>query len=626
MGKVKEVINAVKKAMNVNTVDVFDMSTKEERESRVTRDYYYAKSKRAGQVTKWQRLDEYYNNQHYTKLQVEDLIAKNNWNFTPPVLPDPFIQVESQIDSAIPQAEFRGRDSDIDSKKAKERQAVVDFIVYNNKVKQLNTENERNLNKLGNAFWKVAFDGTIKGFGYQGDIVIGNPALGNMFNDPSAYDIDDCEYIIYSYPQHRRKAKRIYGEIIDSCGANNLLKETEIFDREDNNITVLDDMVQVVEYWYRDDEGDIACSIQVDFTEVKFIPKYWVNTRNSGNQIYPFVKYCKIPVDQSFWDKGEIETIIDLVDAADRELISALLTDMMQPADVIVYEPNALADGEIIETGANAMIKMKDNKINAIRRLGDLGTNINALNMINFLHKKIEETTGNSVSSNGIEPTKVTTASGIAQLNERADARKNIKKADRLSGFERLYELIDWTALEFYNQDRVIMIRGKEDAQDGIFNDSTTFNSENHKEIDKYKALAITEKGVEQGKTEEDIKKAVEQNAYYYPKIDVEVIAGDGVNKSKAFTLQAISDLIKTPITPVNKEIVKTMIDLLDLPQKKELKEAIDLAIQQAQPPTPGGTQQLTPEEMAMLQKANPEQRIQICKELGIDPNSLGGM
>jgi len=117
MGKIKKIVNAAKKIMNIG--NSFDMSTKESRETIATRDYYYAKTKRAGQVTKWQRLDSYYNNEHYTKTQVEDLIAKNNWNFTPPVLPDPFIQVESQIDSVIPQVEFRGRDSDIDSKKAK---------------------------------------------------------------------------------------------------------------------------------------------------------------------------------------------------------------------------------------------------------------------------------------------------------------------------------------------------------------------------------------------------------------------------------------------------------------------------------------------------------------------------
>ena len=517
--------------------------------------------------------------------RLQDLVAANGWNFSPPVLPDPFIQVESQIDNVIPQAEFRGRDNDKDSSKAKERQAVVDFICYNNKLKQLNTENERNLNKLGDAFWKVAFDGGIKGFGYVGDITIGNPSPAHIFPDPSAYDVDDCEYIIYAYRQHRRKARRIYGDIIDECGGSGYTSDTEVFDRDSNTNSLMDDTVQVIEYWYRDDEGDIACSIQVDFTEVRFIPKYWINTRNSGNQRFPFVKYSKIPVDQSFWGKGEIETIVDLVDAADREFIAALLTDMMQPADTIVYEENAIAGGQEISTGPNAMIKVKDNKINSVRRLGGLGSNNNALNMIEFIHKKIEETTGNSATNNGLEPTKVTTASGIAMMNERADSRKGIKKADRTSGFERLYELIDWTALEFYNTDRVVMIRGQADSEDGSFNDSVVFNSENFKVIDAAKADELMAKGVKQDKTDEEIKQIIEQNAYYYPPVDVEITVGEGINKSRAFTLQAITELVKTPITPLNKDMVKAQIDLLDLPNKQELKESIDAAIEQAQKP-----------------------------------------
>lgn len=581
MGKVKDTVKAVtkavKKAVNAPADNIYSMATQEDREHRCSEDFYASKNNKAGTVTKWKRLDEYYNNEHYTKKQIEELIAANNWNFVPPVLPDPFIQVESQIDATLPQAEFRGRDDDKDSAKAKERQAVMEYICYNNKIKQMIPENERNLNKLGNAFWKVAFDGTIKGFGYVGDIVIGNPAPAYIFPDHSAYDIDDCEFIIYSYRQHRRKARRIYGAIIDECGSNGFIKDTEIFDRSENNLTMLDDTVQIIEYWYKDDEGDIACSIQVDFKEVKYIPKYWINTRNSGNQRYPFIKYCKIPVDQSFWDKGEIETIIDLVDAADREFMSALLIDMMQPADIIVYEPNALAEGETISTGPNAMIKMKDNRIEGIRRLGNLGTNFNALQMIEFIHKKIEETTGNSLTNNGLEPTKVTTASGIAMMNERADMRKNIKKADRLTGFEKLYELIDWTALEFYNTDRVIMIRGQQETQDdGTFNDSTVFNSDNHKVADKAKAKALATKGVEQGKTDEEIQKILDENVYYFPTVDIEIAVGEGVSKSKSFTLQALSELIKYPITSQNVSLIKSQVDLLDLPNKKEIKDGLE--------------------------------------------------
>jgi hypothetical protein len=153
----------------------WDMSTKEARERQVVRDFEIAKIHKSVITEKFRTLDDYYNNKHYTREQILKVAEQKGWNFIPPVLPDPFIQVESQIDPDVPVPEFKGRDDDIDSLKAKQREEVVNYICYNNKIDDMNTTNERRLNKLGDAFWKVSFDGSIQGIGFVGDIVIGNP-------------------------------------------------------------------------------------------------------------------------------------------------------------------------------------------------------------------------------------------------------------------------------------------------------------------------------------------------------------------------------------------------------------------------------------------------------------------
>ena len=602
--KAKSVVSKLTKKSG--SYEVYDMSTKESRQMQVKRDFEHAKTEKEPVTQKFIELNRYYNNNHYTKDQMLEINAKYGWDFIPPVLPDPFIQVESQIDDTIPAFQFKGRDDDLDSARAKIREAVVNFIMYNNKVEELNLDNERCLNELGTALWKVSFDGSITGPGFVGDIVIGNPDPANIFPDPAAYSVDECEYICYAFRMHRRKARRTFGKVVDELIADGMHSDTEIYDSA-KKTTIDDNTVQVVEYWYRDDDGDIACSICINDVEVKHIKKYWQNTRHSGNKMFPFIKYGKIPVRKSFWDKGEIEPIIDLVDAANRELFTALLNDMFMANDITLVEEGALAEGQEMQNIPGAVIHTKANRSAGVKRLGGVSQNANIFNMIKFIHEKIQETTGNYVSQMGKEPTRVTTASGIAQLNERADARKTVKSAGRLEGFAQLAELIDWTALEFYNTDRIILIRGEKEGEPDT---TITFNSERIRVLDD----AMT--------TEAD------EPQYYYPKVDVEITAGAGIKKSKSFTLAATSELAGMNITPMNAPIVKSIIDLLDLPNKDEIMQAIDMATQPPQP-TPGTAEggegeqfkaafaKLSPEEQQAFASADEQTQLAIMEQMG---------
>lgn len=599
MGFVQNVRKAVKsmgKAVSGN-VAVWDMGDKDARQRQVKRDFEYAKTEKTPYTAKMVEMDNYYNNRPYTHNQALELKEKLGIKSNVPVLTDPFIQCESQIDDVVPAFEFRGRDDDLDNRRAKIREQVVDFILYNNNIGELNLDNERSLNALGNAFWKVAFDGSIRGPNFVGDIVIGNPDPANIFPDPNAYDIDDCEFIIYAYRCHRRKARRMFGKAIDDIMSDNEHGDTEIYENG-NQRSVDDETLQVLEYWYRDDDGDIACSIQVNNVEVKHIPKYWKNTMASGNQMYPIIKYGKIPARKCFWDKGEIETIKDLCDAANREFITAILNDMFMANDITVVEKDALAEGqETVPNTPGATVWMKPNRAAGIRRMGGVSENGGILNMINFIHEKIQETAGNYESAMGKEPTRVTTASGIAQLNEKADRRTSLKKAGRTEGFKRLAQLLDWTALEFYNSDRLIMIRGKKEGEPDT---SEVFNSDDIRMLDQQKTI----EAMNQSESAEPV--------YYYPKVDVEVNIGEGIKKSKAFTLAATQELAAIQVTPQNIGIVLAIVDLLDLPNKDDIRESMTNAVamqkqQEMEANAPQQPRQANPEEI--IAQLPPEQQ-----------------
>ncbi|MHB8916544.1 MAG: portal protein [Desulfocucumaceae bacterium] len=570
----------------VNGTLAWDMTSKEARESQVKRDYEFAKTERSEQTAKWKTLNNYYNGKCYSRDQVTELAEKYGYTFVPPSLPYPFMHVESQIDNVVPSHQFKGRDDDLDSERAKVREQVVDFIYYNNKIEDLNLDNERALNELGNAFWKVAWDAAVQVTPFvKGDIVIGNPDPANIFPDPSAYDIDDCEWIIYAFRMHRRKARRVFGKVIDSITSDADYSDTEIYEHIKRSVD--DDTMLVLEYWYKDDEGDIACSIQINNVEVKHIKKYWARTRLSGNKMFPIVKYSKTPVRKSFWDKGEIETIMDLCDAANREFFTALLNDAFCANDIIVYAKDALVNEPSNLPGSHWVTKQ--GMESTVKRLGGVAANSGLLGMIEFIQDRMEDTNGN-YATKGAEPQRVTTASGFAQLREDRDSRAQVKKAGRLQGFARLAELCDWMALEFYNQDREILIRGKkEDEPDTTIN----FNSDNERMVTKYSIDPETGMEIPE--------------EFYYPKIDVEITAGDGIQKSKAFTLAATQELAKMVIGPENLAIVMSILDLLDLPDKNEVKEQLQRVF--APPDLVGAYAGLPPEIQPMVAQMPPEQR-----------------
>jgi hypothetical protein len=612
------------------------MSTKENRECIVCRDWEEAKTAKIPITEQLKLLDDYYNGDHYSREQIQALAEKNGWEFIPPVITDCFKVVEQSIDTDVPDFLFMGRDDDLDSTLAKERQDLVNYVVYNNHIDEMMSENERNLGKAKNAFWKISWDSE-KQFGSdKGDIVIGNPDPANIFPDPAAYNIDDCEYLFYAYRLHIKKARRIFGDIIDEIATDNLHYETEIYNQvsyenasnkysySNAKTQFYDNTIQVLEYWFRQPDdgkckinkvnyswkaGDIACSIVIDKKEVKYIPNYWQNTCRSGNQSYPFVKYERVGVSKSFWSRSDIENIKDLVEAGDKELMSTLLNNMYNSQDIILQEEESLSDGDSISNEPGSIVTVRQGKINAVRRLGNVANSTNSLNTINWLQNQIEETNGNNgVNAGEKPPSNVTTFSGMALLAEQGQKRVKTKMTPRNLAFRRLYELIDWHVLEFYNTDRILTIRGK----DGI-SKMFKFNSDKFKKLDKDKFEAGIDKfSVENDGAEMPDKDYFElrEKLTYYPRIDTEIILTDPIAKSKAMAVQAVSEIMKSldNLNPIKAKLLKSQVELMGLPNKQEILDAIDEVLKQQE----DARKQEEMIKAQMMQQQQPQQAVNI--------------
>lgn len=574
----------------------YDYSSREAREQTVMALFTKARTARSPAERDWERYNDYYNFIHDATAEIKDAYEEKGMPWLPSAMPDPYIMVESQICATVPEPEFRGRDDDLDSKRAKEREFATRFVCENNRLTDKNTSNERRLIKLGDAFWKVYWDSTMVTGENEGDIRIEDIPVEAIYPDPSARErgLQAGQYLFHLYRLHKVQFIQMFEPNLKKLGfepeeimASDYNDGLHLFDMT-TSINDDDDTVTVMEHWFKQPvetnnagkripAGAVACSILVGGREVKYIPNYWENTWRQ-NKLFPFVHYWRIRDENSFYNKSELFPIMDLVDVADRKLAMAELNDAMMSNDIILQEEDALADGEELENTPGAVVLVKQNGSTKIRRLGGLQPMQDAQGSINWIVEQIQRTNRNFESNQGKETTRQTTATALAMLRSDADEQANIKTADRTAGFERLYELVDWSVQEFYDTDRMIFLGAKKPEEKP---EVLLYNSANYTKIMPEITDAIT-------------GEVVRASYDYWPRVDVTVSAGDGIVRNKQATLKALEGLAAIPVSRTNYKILAAELEVLDIPQKEEIIAEWERAFSQPEQMNPmqtmGGT------------------------------------
>lgn len=580
----------------------YDYSTPEARVATAEWLFTDARSQRAVVEQEWELYNDYYNFIRNVTDEVRDFAREKGIQWDAAVIPDPWIMVESQIDPKVPEPEFRGRDDDMDSQKAKEREFAVKYILDANRIEDKNTSNERRLKKLGDAFWKAYWDPEMMCGIREGNIKVIDVPPEDLFIDPSVKNdgIQSAQFIDYVYRVHKVEFWRRYhrdleklGLDLDQIAAGDYQSQGSIFDLQTQASE--DDTIQVLEHWFKHPAdskeapaGAVGCSIQAGGREIRYIPMYWTKTGQQGqNNLFPFVHYWCVRDENRFYNKSELYPILGLVDAADRAMATAQFNDAMMGNDIILQEEDALVEGETLTNEPGAVVTLRKNAMGKVQRLGGLHTAGQSLNLMNAYMEQIQRANRNYDQNLGKETTRVTTASGLLQIRSDADSQNELKKADRNRGFERLFELLDWLALEFFDDDRTLFLGGKkEDGVEKTEPQTLTYNS------DRF--------GIAVPPVQDAITREVVREAYtYFPRVDVTVTAGDGVARSKAATLEVLDKLAAIQPNQQNYKILSAMLDILDIPQKQEIQKAWE---EQFHPTIPAELQQALAGDPELMQ------------------------
>ena len=549
---------------------IYDYSTPEGRVATAEWLFQQAKDERAVREAEWRRFNDYYNNAHDAARETAEAFAESGLPWTPACVPDPYLMVESQIEPEIPVPEFHGRDDDLDGVKAKERELAVRYLIEENRLNDLNTANERRLRKLGDAFWKAYWDETMPCGSRKGNIRIRDVAVQDIYPDPTAgaEGLQAGEYVFYLYTMHKLRFWRLYHDALerqdkaldDVVGAAQYREADDLLEPYTQSTASRDDLVQVMEFWYRQPfdtkeakAGSVGCSVQAGGVELRHIPNYWVKL-GAQCDLFPFVHYWCIRDETQFWNKSELEPILPLVDAADRELATGLFNDAMMANDVVLIEDGALAPGEEFTNVPGAVVRINPGRGGAVARLGGLSDGVKSLGMVGWLQNQIQRASRNYDSNNGQETARVTTASGLMQLRADAQAQQKIKSADRSAGFCRLYELLDCLALEYFDDDRLLFLGAKRGGRE----ESVVYNGANY-------ALETPE--LRDPLTGE----LISERRLYYPRVDVSVSVGTALSRSPAATAEVLEKLAATTVTAENWRLLAAQLDCLDIPQKQEI-------------------------------------------------------
>lgn len=528
----------------------------ETREERAARLFSVARTAKSVTDDYWRKMRAYYEGRHDTARQTGDFLSAIDLPWSPASLPDAYMHVESQIDSHIPDFEFSGRGKD-DGVFAGAREKVVRYVCDINDMETKNAVNERRLGLYGSAVWKLSV-----GIGETGDaeIAVENPSPDCIFTDPSATSTDECEYIIYTYKISMMKAKRLFAE--DLRRENTTLEDIVSESNRAGGVFAPDrtsddcELVDITEFWFRQPQdgtcisagadgknyvysykaGDIALSILVCGRELRYIPKFW---ENSGCRKYPIVIYNRIPREGSVWGRSEIEQIIPLIDAADRQLAFAQLNTAFSASDIIVCEENAFAPDCYPESRPGAVWKLRPGMTGKVNRLGGMTGDGGHYEIVDRYRSLMKEALGNYDFMLGDSATKVTTATGLALLSDFAGKRVNAKNSCKKAGFSRLYRLIDCLALEIYGKEKLISIGAYDEGMpcDGI------------DYINTYG---------------------------YVPDIDIRIHVGDALEYSRSFAISALKSLMEAEITKENYPVVREYIRAIELPECAALVEALD--------------------------------------------------
>lgn len=415
------------------------------------------------------------------------------------------------------------------------------------------------------SWMKVYWDNNITGGSfekmnqYQGDVVLETVDPTNLYFDPAAVRVEDCNYMIFAVVKSTEWIKETWGVEI----APEQTSETDVYNRPilNNNTTK---KATFYEYWYREDG-----TINVIYAAGNKILKHIRNVYKHGR--YPFVPFVAKKNRQSILGISECRNLLGNQKLLNKLVEIPVTNSLLVANPIMLINASSGIDPNKVTSKPGQIWTVRDDPDKGVKYLNPPVLGGEVFRMIDQMTQFMERIGGVYDANTGETPGGVTAASAIQLLQEQGSIPLKGITRNLYSTLKEVYEQMVELIKEFYTETRYLRVMGK----DGKF-EFMEFNALKYKAID----------------------------------FDIRVSAGASTPTSKAFVAQLGLDLFSQGLL-----LPSEYVDMLEnLPNKDKIverlrqKEAQETEAQPQQAPASGEMPTLN----EIYQKAPPELRNQI--------------
>ncbi|MCI7169017.1 hypothetical protein MSB04_01110 [bacterium] len=422
--------------------------------------------------------EEWFKMQHWPMIQKEqkkdDIRPASAWLF------NSIINKHADIMDNFPEALILPRERS-DEETAKTLSSVIPVILQQNDYEQVYSDIGWYKLKTGSSAQSICWDNTkLNGLG---DISIKKCDIINLFWQSGITDIQDSANVFYVTLVDNDELKKNYPN----------LKSLGNYPELDVNKYIYDDQVDTTEK-----------SAVVDWYYKQHVSGYDKDGIPQTKTILQYCKFCNGQVlfasendpqmrEEGFYKHGMYPFVIDTMYPEEGMLCGFSDIDVMKDCQAYIDKmQQAILDNALSNSRNRAIFndqaginekEFSDPSCTLVHANGNLGENayrplegkpLNGI-YVTVLNNKIQElkdTSGNTASSQG-QASSVTSASGIASLQEAAGklARDSNKSAYR--AFARVVQMVIELIRQFYTEERCFRITGDDGEQDFVSFDNS---------------------------------------------------------------------------------------------------------------------------------------------------------
>ena len=328
---------------------------------------------------------------------------------------------------------------------------------------------------IGHIFWNETAEGRLgttiqgdEGFLYTGEIGIRNVEPSTFFPDPTAFTIDDCDYIfirerkpmswIKSQPKFNKKSKEENDKAFTSISQQD---RGEIYGRDYNSEND-DRLVDFITYYEREANSEGGFSYFVTYLANS---KILIDKEALRPNRYPFAVGYDFKQRQDFWGMSTCQFILDNQKIINKvESIIAMIGTLLQNPQRIVTASSGINPKTVATYGNAPGQTWVTNDANPSQSIYYVQTPQIPLVLFNMLEQaktNIREITGLTESYLGQNVGSLQTSSGVQALIDRATMRDRDQMYDIELYVEELSKLIIDFMSEYYEEERLIRIIDK---------------------------------------------------------------------------------------------------------------------------------------------------------------------